>query len=75
MAKKNRRSKPAAAATFAASSLLLVLALLCAAAPTAIAGCYRRGRARPQRGEAEQYLNHEPAKRLSLESMPREFTW
>jgi hypothetical protein len=54
-------------------ALALLAALLAAPGP-ASAGCYR-GRPRPTRLRSELYMNHAPAKRLALESMPQEFTW
>ncbi|GBF97326.1 cathepsin Z [Raphidocelis subcapitata] len=58
----------------ASLALLALLAALLAAPAPAHAGCYR-GRPRPTRLRSELYMNHAPAKRLSLEEMPKEFTW
>lgn len=65
--------KAANMASFSYAAALL-LALLAAAHPAA-AGCYRNGARRPTRAAAELSLNHVPAKRLGVESMPADFTW
>lgn len=65
-------------------SLRAIAIALCAIAAAALAlfpggahaGCYRRGGGRrPQRAESELYFNHAPAKRLSIEALPKEFSW
>lgn len=57
------------------SQAALIALMLVATASLASAGCYRNGHKRPTRAGAELRFNHRPAKQLSLDALPAEFTW